>query len=196
MFPEGMEYFLSAYFADSSESFQMAWKVSRWPLKVSRWPGKFTNGLDFFPGCLEHFHLAWNFPDSLNSFEMAWKVSRWPGKFSDDLESFHMAWKISRWPGKFPDDLESFQMTWKVSRWPEKFPDFLDSFLQSVLESLQMIWKVLPQFVNFYIAKLFSLMSEQLIPKKKKKITKTFQVYKNFPGRIATLLPWFFCLWV
>jgi len=38
-------------------------------------------------------------------------------------------------------------------------------------------------------------MSAQLIPEEEEeKITKTFQVYKNFPGSIATLLPWFFRL--
>ena len=40
-------------------------------------------------------------------------------------------------------------------------------------------------------------MSEQVITKKKNPLLqKAFQVYKNFPGSIATLLPWFFCLFL
>ena len=41
------------------------------------------------------------------------------------------------------------------------------------LESFQMAWKVSRLSGNFLY------------------FTKTFQVYKNFPGSIATLLPWF-----
>ena len=47
---------------DNLESFQMAWKVSRWT-------GMFTDGL-------ECFQMAWNGLDGLESFQMAWKVSR------------------------------------------------------------------------------------------------------------------------
>ena len=94
-----------------------------------------------------------------------------------------MIWTVSRWPGQFPDGLESFQMAWKDSRWSGQFPDGLDSFhmawkvsrwpgkFPGVLKSFQMVWK-LSMFI------------------------KTFQVYKKFPGSIATLLPWFFRLWV
>ena len=77
-----------------------------------------------------------------------------------------MAWKLSRWPGNFPDCLENYHMAWKVS---------------IGLESI-------------HIAKASFLMSEQSIPEEEEKITKTYQVYKNIPGSIATLLPWFFRL--
>ena len=80
-----------------------------------------------------------------------------------------MAWKVSRWPGMFPDSLECFHLAWKVSRWHVMFPDGLKSF--------QMAWKVSRWSGSFLC------------------FTKTFQVYKNFPGSIATLLPWFFRLW-
>ena len=112
---------------------------------------------------------------------MAWTVFRRPGKFPDHLESFQMAWKVSIWPGQSPDGLENFQTIWKVSRWPGKFPDGLEN-IQIVLESLHIAQGSFPK------SGLFN-------PKKKLWFTKTFQVYKNFPGSIATLLPWFFRLW-
>ena len=89
-------------------------------------------------------------------------------KFSDGLESCQTAWKVSRWSGQFPDGLDSFQIAWTVSRWPGMFPDSL--------ECVQMACKVSRWSGNFLC------------------FTKTFQVYKNFPGSIATLLPWFFRL--
>ena len=107
---------------------------------------------------------------------MAWKVSRWPGKFPVDLDSFQIAWKVSRWPGKFPVGLKCFQIAWNVSIWPGKFPDGLDSF--------QMAWKV-----SRWPGKFPDSLEAFYVFQKK-----TFQVYKNFPGSIATLLPCFFRL--
>ena len=60
-------------------------------------------------------------------------------------------------------------MAWNVSRWPGRFLDGVESF--------QIAWKVSRLSGNFLY------------------LTKNFQVYKNFPGSIATLLPWFFRLW-
>ena len=80
-----------------------------------------------------------------------------------------MVWKVSRWSGQFPDGLDSFQIAWTVSRLPGMFPG-------SVI-CLQVACKVSRWPGNFLC------------------FTKTFQVYKNFPGCIATLLPWFFPLW-
>ena len=106
------------------------------------------------------------------------------------LEKFHMAWNVSRWngmstniwPWKFPDGLESFQMAWKVSRWSGKFSVGLDSF--------QVVWTASRWPGKFPDG----LVSFQMVWKPSMFI-KTFQVYKNFPGSIATLLPWFFRLW-
>ena len=87
-----------------------------------------------------------------------------------------MAWKVSRWLGQSSDSLESFQTIWKFFRWPGKFPDGLEN-IQIVLESLHIAQGSFPK------SGLFN-----------KKNT-GFQVYKNFPGSIATLLPLFFRLW-
>ena len=134
--------------------------------KVSKYTGKFPASFN-------------RRPDVLESFWMVWKVSRWSEKFSGGLDSFQVVWIVSRWLETFPDGLESFQMVWTDSRWSGQFPDGLDSFhmawkpsrwpgkFPDGLKSFQMFWKL-----SIYI--------------------KTFQVYKNFPGSIATLLPWFF----
>ena len=72
-------------------------------------------------------------------------------------------------------------MFWKASGWSGNLPDGLESF--------QMVWKV------FRWSEQFSggLDSFQMVCKLSMFI-KTFQVYKKFPGSIATLLPWFFRL--
>merc|ERR1712074_142842 len=57
MFPGGLESFHGGL-----ESFQVAWKVSRWPGK--------------FPGGLESFQVAWRVSRWPECFQVAWKVSR------------------------------------------------------------------------------------------------------------------------
>ena len=121
---------------------------------------------------LHSFQLAWEVSRCPGKFPMRWKLSRCPGNFPGVLGSFKMVWKVSNWPGKFPDGIGSFQVAWRVPKLPAKFPDRSEIFMDSLSS----------------IRKASFPTSDQLHPEK------TFQGYKNFPGRIATLLPLFFRL--
>ena len=117
-------------------------------------------------GNLEKLRWSTKFPDGLESFRMACKVSKYTVRGS--LKSFQIACKFSRWSVMFPDGLESFQMAWKVSR-------FYGQFVLNLQGFIPYIWPA---------------SSRKNFPgiQKLSRGTKTFQGYKNFPGRIATLV--------
>ena len=149
--------------------------------KASGWSGNLPDGLEIFQMAWKVSRWSGKFSGGLDSFQVVWTVSRWLETFPDGLDRFQMIWTVSSWPGQFPDGLESFQMAWKDSRWSGQFPDGLDSF--------HMAWKV-----SRWPGKIPDGLKSFHMVWKLSMFTKTFQVYKNFPGSIATLLPWFFRL--